>query len=174
MCDNNNVFKVGDNAVYPSHGLVKVVSIEEKSIGDQTLKLLILQVVGSDITVMIPEGSVQARGLRPIAKKNELKTLWSLIKGKTKFKTEDNLSWNKRYRTYTEKLKSGNIIMAGEVFREINDISQKKDLSFGEQKILETAFNRIVKELSAALKAKEDEIYIDIKKLLKKQDSINV
>jgi len=64
--------------------------------------------------------------------------------------------------------------MAGEVFREINDISQKKDLSFGEQKILETAFNRIVKELSAALKAKEDEIYIDIKKLLKKQDSINV
>ena len=42
MCDNNNVFKVGDNAVYPSHGLVKVVSIEEKSIGDQTLKLLIL------------------------------------------------------------------------------------------------------------------------------------
>ena len=60
------------------------------------------------------------------------------------------------------------------VFREINDISQKKDLSFGEQKILETAFNRIVKELSAALKAKEDEIYIDIKKLLKKQDSINV
>ena len=174
MCDNNSVFKVGDNAVYPSHGLVKVVSIEEKSIGDQTLKLLILQVVDSDITVMIPEGSVQARGLRPIAKKNELKTLWSLIKGKTKFKTEDNLSWNKRYRNYTEKLKSGNIIMAGEVFREINDISQKKDLSFGEQKILETAFNRIEKELSAALKAKEDEINIDIKKHLKKQDSINV
>ena len=53
-------------------------------------------------------------------------------------------------------------------------IYHKKDLSFGEQKILETAFNRIVKELSAALKAKEDEIYIDIKKLLKKQDSINV
>ena len=48
MCDNNSVFKVGDNAVYPSHGLVKVVSIEEKSIGDQTLKLLILQVVDSD------------------------------------------------------------------------------------------------------------------------------
>src|SRR5210317_1996115 len=168
MCDNNIVFKVGDNAVYPSHGLVKVVSIEEKNIGEQTLKLLILQVVDSDITVMIPEGSVQARGLRPIAKKNELKTLWSLIRGKTKFKTEDNLSWNKRYRNYTEKLKSGNIIMAGEVFREINDIS------FGEQKILETAFNRIVKEISAALKAKEDEIYVDIKKLLKKQDSINV
>ena len=84
------------------------------------------------------------------------------------------MSWNKRYRNDTEKLKSGNIIMAGEVFREINDISQKKDLSFGEQKIIETAFNRIVKELSAALKAKEDEIYIDIKKLLKKQDSINV
>jgi len=168
------VYKVGDNAVYPSHGLVKIVAIEKKLIGDQELSFLILQVVESDITVMIPEGSVQARGLRPIAKKNELKNLWSLIKGKTKFKTEENLSWNKRYRNYTEKLKSGNIIMAGEVFREINDISKKKELSFGEQKILETAFNSIVKELSASLKQKEEDIYIDIKKLLIKPDSINI
>ena len=103
-----------------------------------------------------------------------VQVFWSLIKGKTKFKIEENLSWNKRYRNYTEKLKSGNIIMAGEVFREINDISKKKELSFGEQKILETAFNRIVKELSASLKQKEEDIYIDIKKLLIKPDSINI
>ena len=73
MWDNISVYKVGDNAVYPSHGLVKIVAIEKKLIGDQELSFLILQVVESDITVMIPEGSVQARGLRPIAKKNELK-----------------------------------------------------------------------------------------------------
>ena len=138
------MYKVGDNAVYPSHGLVKIVAIE-KLIGDQELSFLILQVVESDITVMIPEGSVQARGLRPIAKKNELKNLWSLIKGKTKFKTEENLSWNKRYRNYTEKLKSGNIIMAGEVFREINDISKKKELSFGEQKYLKQPLIELLK-----------------------------
>ena len=105
MCDNITVYKVGDNAVYPSHGLVKIVSIEKKQIGDQELNFLILQVIESDITVMIPEGSVQARGLRPVAKKNELKNLWSLIKGKAKYKSEDNLSWNKRYRNYTEKVK---------------------------------------------------------------------
>ena len=64
--------------------------------------------------------------------------------------------------------------MAGEVFREKNDITKKKELSFGEQKILETAFNRIVKELSASLKQKEDDIYVDIKKLLIKPDSINI
>jgi|TARA_B100000131_G_scaffold246325_1_gene239257 CarD family transcriptional regulator len=174
MCDNITVYKVGDNAVYPSHGLVKIVSIEKKQIGDQELNFLILQVIESDITVMIPEGSVQARGLRPVAKKNELKNLWSLIKGKAKYKSEDNLSWNKRYRNYTEKLKSGNIIMAGEVFREINDISKKKELSFGEQKILQIAFNRIVKELSASLKTKEEDVYLDIKKLLIKPDSINI
>ena len=54
------------------------------------------------------------------------------------------------------------------------NISKKKELSFGEQKILETAFNRIVKELSASLKQKEEDIYIDIKKLLIKPDSINI
>ena len=145
------MYKVGDKAVYPSHGLVTVTSIEEKSIADVSHKFLILKVVDSDVTVMIPQNSVHARGLRPIAKKSELKQLWLLIKGKSKYKIEDNVSWNKRYRTYTEKLKTGNIIKAGEVFREINDISKGKELSFGEQKILENAFNRLVKEISCLL-----------------------
>ena len=98
------MYKVGDKAVYPSHGLVTVTSIEEKSIADVSHKFLILKVVDSDVTVMIPQNSVHARGLRPIAKKSELKQLWLLIKGKSKYKIEDNVSWNKRYRTYTEKL----------------------------------------------------------------------
>ena len=166
--------KVGDKAVYPSHGLVTVVSIEEKKIANTSHTFLILKVMDSDITVMIPQGSIQARGLKPIAKKSELKALWSLIKGKTKYRIEENISWNKRYRTYTEKLKTGNIIMAGEVFREINVISTGLELSFGEEKILENAFNRLVQELSASLKTKEENIHTQIKNLLNKENSINI
>jgi len=109
-----------------------------------------------------------------LAKKSELKILWLLIEGKTKYKIDDTLSWNKRYRTYTEKLKTGNIIMAGEVFREINDISKNKELSFGEQKILENAFNRLVKELAASSKSNEETIYSQVKKLLTKDELINI
>ena len=167
------MYKVGDKAVYPSHGLVTVTSIEEKSIADVSHKFLILKVVDSDVTVMIPQNSVHARGLRPIAKKSELKQLWLLIKGKSKYKIEDNVSWNKRYRIYTEKLKTGNIIKAGEVFREINDISKGKELSFGEQKILENAFNRLVKEISATSKIKEEDVEKDLKDLLNKKDLVN-
>ena len=160
------MYKVGDKAVYPSHGLVTITGIQKQEIAGVSHQFLILKVEDSDITVMIPKNSVQANELRPLAKKNEIKTLWSLIKGKTKYKIEENLSWNKRYRSYTEKLKTGNIIMAGEVFREINDISKNKELSFGEQKILENAFKRLVKELSATLKAKEEVVHADLKKLL--------
>ena len=167
------MYKVGDKAVYPSHGLVTVTSIEEKSIAEVSHKVLLLKVVDSDVTVMIPQNSVHARGLRPIAKKSELKQLWLLIKGKSKYKIEDNVSWNKRYRTYTEKLKTGNIIKAGEVFREINDISKGKELSFGEQKILENAFNRLVKEISATSKIKEEDVEKDLKDLLNKKDLVN-
>jgi len=168
------MYKVGDKAVYPSHGLVSITGIQKQEIAGATHEFLILKVVDSDITVMIPTNSVQAKELRPLAKKNELKTLWLLIKGKTKYKIEENLSWNKRYRSYTEKLKTGNIIMAGEVFREINDISKKKELSFGEQKILENAFKRLVKEVSASLKSKEELVHADIKKLLSKEELINI
>ena len=166
--------KVGDKAVYPSHGLVTITGIQKQEIAGVSHQFLILKVEDSDITVMIPKNSVQANELRPLAKKNEIKTLWSLIKGKTKYKIEENLSWNKRYRSYTEKLKTGNIIMAGEVFREINDISKNKELSFGEQKILENAFKRLVKELSATLKAKEEVVHADLKKLLSKDELINI
>ena len=168
------MYKVGDKAVYPSHGLVTISSIERKEIGGISHDFLILEVPDSDITVMIPKNSVQARGLRPLAKKSELKILWLLIEGKTKYKIDDTLSWNKRYRTYTEKLKAGNIIMAGEVFREINDISKNKELSFGEQKILENAFNRLVKELAASSKSNEETIYSQVKKLLTKDELINI
>jgi RNA polymerase-interacting CarD/CdnL/TRCF family regulator len=65
-------------------------------------------------------------------------------------------------------------MMAGEVFREINDISKKKELSFGEQKILENAFKRLVKEVSASLKSKEELVHADIKKLLSKEELINI
>jgi CarD family transcriptional regulator len=150
------MYKVGDKAVYPSHGLVSITGIQKQEIAGATHEFLILKVVDSDITVMIPTNSVQAKELRPLAKRNELKTLWLLIKGKTKYKIEENLSWNKRYRSYTEKLKTGNIIMAGE------------------QKILENAFKRLVKEVSASLKSKEELVHADIKKLLSKEELINI
>ena len=38
-----------------------------------------------------------------------------------------------------------------------------------EQKILENAFKRLVKELSATLKAKEEVVHADLKKLLSKE-----
>ena len=77
------MFKVGDKAVYPSHGLVTITGIQKQEISGVSHQFLILKVIDSDITVMIPKNSVQAKELRPLAKKNEIKNLWSLIKGKT-------------------------------------------------------------------------------------------
>ena len=53
-------------------------------------------------------------------------------------------------------------------------MAKNKELSFGEQKILENAFKRLVKELSATLKAKEEVVHADLKKLLSKDELINI
>ncbi len=74
------MYKVGDKAVYPSHGLVTITGIQKQEIAGVSHQFLILKVEDSDITVMIPKNSVQANELRPLAKKNEIKTLRSLIK----------------------------------------------------------------------------------------------
>ena len=62
----------------------------------------------------------------------------------------------------------------GEWEAKINDISKNKELSFGEQKILENAFNRLVKELAASSKSNEETIYSQVKKLLTKDELINI
>ena len=46
-------------------------------------------------------------------------------------------------------------------------------MSFGEQKILENAFNRLVKEISATSKIKEEDVEKDLKDLLNKKDLVN-
>ena len=49
------MYKVGDKAVYPSHGLVTITGIQKQEIAGVSHQFLILKVEDSDITVMIPK-----------------------------------------------------------------------------------------------------------------------
>ena len=47
------VFKVGDLAVYPAHGVGRIESIESKNVGGETHEFYIMKVLENDMVIMI-------------------------------------------------------------------------------------------------------------------------
>jgi CarD family transcriptional regulator len=82
---------------------------------------------------------------------------------KTKKETlNDNQTWNRRYREYMDKIKTGSLYDVAEVFRDLSLLKLTKDLSFGERKLYDTAQVLLVKELSTARKTDEETIISEI------------
>ncbi|MCA1784909.1 MAG: CarD family transcriptional regulator, partial [Desulfobacteraceae bacterium] len=77
----------------------------------------------------------------------------------------DNQTWNRRYREYMDKIKTGSIYDVAEVFRDLFQLKLEKDLSFGERKLLDTAQNLLVQELSMAKDVDEAHMIKEIENL---------
>jgi len=162
------MFKVGKQAVYPAHGVVKVTSVESKEICGTIRDFYILQVIDSDVTVMVPTDNADTVGLRPVINKKEINRIYNILKNKDKNSGHLNgrQSWNKRYREYSDKLKSGDIFEVAQVLKDINMLQADKDLSFGEKRIMDSARTLLIKEISIAKDLGEDSITKEIDKLL--------
>lgn len=146
-------FSVGDNAVYPGHGVGKVISIESKEIFGKEHTFYTVQIVESGMKIMVPQIKVKSVGLRPIISKKEAGEVLKILK-KTDIRI-DNQTWNRRYREYMEKIKTGSVFEIAEVLRDLFLLKVDKELSFGERKMLDTARNLLIKELALATQAEE-------------------
>jgi len=163
------MLKIGENGVYPAHGVVEVVGIESKEFHGGTAKrFYILKVLDNEVTVMVPTENANTVGLRPIVSKSKVSRVYNILgnKEKNNVRTNGNQSWNKRYREYADKLKSGDIYEVASVLREIKLLQNGKELSFGERRIMDSALGLLIKEISLSKNQKEDKIEIEIKKLL--------
>jgi CarD family transcriptional regulator len=110
---------------------------------------------------MIPLSNVTSVGLRDVIDKKEVPRVYEIMKKRDM--PVDNQTWNRRYREYTEKIKTGSVFEVAEVLRDLYLLKEDKDLSFGERKMLDTAQSLLLKELSIAKKTDERAIMGDIK-----------
>jgi CarD family transcriptional regulator len=147
------IFKVGDNAVYPGHGVGKVTAIETKEIFGNKQTFYCIQVLDSGMKIMVPKDNAEAVGLRPIISREEAAKVIEILK-QDDVKI-DNQTWNRRYREYMEKIKTGSVYEIAEVLRDLFVLKVDKELSFGERKMLDTARGLLLKELSLATSSEE-------------------
>jgi len=139
------MFKVGDVVVYPAHGVAEIQSIEERDISGTKLSFMIMKVLDTMMTVMVPVNNVNNVGIRPLISKIEIEKVYGILKQKDV--QIDNQTWNRRYREYMEKIKSGNSTEIAEVLRDLNILKKGKELSFGERKMYDTAKTLLVNEI---------------------------
>ncbi len=156
-------FNIGDYAVYPAHGVGKIEAVEEKHIMGERIEFLVLNVIDTGMNVFIPIKNIASVGLRQVVKPSKVKDVYDVLKQKKRSVT--GATWNRRYREYMEKIKSGSVFEIAEVLRDLMVLKTEKDLSFGERKMLDTARTLLVKELALAKNSNEKKVEAEILKI---------
>jgi CarD family transcriptional regulator len=154
------MFKIGDKAVYPAHGVGVIESIENKEISGTEHTFYMLRILNNDMTIMIPVKNIDAVGLREVIAFEDVPKIYKILKERDV--PVETQAWNRRYREYMDKIKTGSVFEVAEVLRDLSLLKIDKDLSYGERRILEMARSLLVKELAIAENAPEERVLQDI------------
>ena len=130
------MFDIGDKVVYPMHGAGIIEKIEEKEVLGETRSYYILHIPYGNMQVMVPVGSADQAGVRPIVSPDKIEEVYDLLRAAS---SEMDENWNRRFRENMELLKSGDIACVAEVVRNLMRVERVKKLSTGEKKMLANA-----------------------------------
>ncbi len=157
------LFQVGDKAVYPVHGVAEVVALETRAIDGRQASVYVLKILESGLKILVPTANAGTVGLREIISTKEVKEVYSILRSKEV--ARDTQTWNRRYREYMEKIKTGSVFEIAEVLRDLCLLRNSKDLSFGERRMLETARGLLVREIAVAKKTTETLVEEEIEQI---------
>jgi len=152
------VFSEEQLVVYPAQGVGRVERIETQVIGGASADFFIVRILSNNVTLMVPVKNAVNVGLRALCTADEGLAIIESLKDRSDFTGYTGQNWNRRYREYSEKLKSGDLADVAYVLKELLLIGQNKELSFGERRLLEQATSLLTLELALALSRDQQEI----------------
>ena len=140
-------FQIGDKVVYPNQGVGTIENISTRSFGAAFERFYLLRFGYNSVTVLVPFSNAANIGLRRVTKTREVSRVLSYLSNGTCMLNSD---WKVRFKDNTEKMQSGDLLKAAEVFKGLLQIHLEKPLSFREKKMLERARHMLVSEISIA------------------------
>jgi CarD family transcriptional regulator len=102
-------FQIGDLAVYPAHGVGRIEAIESKVISGEKHDFYIMKVLENNMVIMIPTWNVDSVGLRDVISESDIPKVYEIMR-KDRESPIDSQTWNRRYRDYMEKIKTGSLL----------------------------------------------------------------
>jgi CarD family transcriptional regulator len=147
-------FRTQEHIVYPSHGVGRIVRIEEQEIAGNTLELFVISFSKDKMTLRVPTAKAVAVGMRKLAGPDIIKKSLDTLKGRARIK---RTMWSRRAQEYEAKINSGNLISIAEVVRDLFRSEIQPEQSYSERQLYEAALDRMVRELAAVEDVTETE-----------------
>jgi CarD family transcriptional regulator len=138
---------VGQKVAYPNQGVCVVEEIKKRLFGERTISGYCLRVLGDNSTIFVPTDNAENVGIRPLISTAQCKKLVRELSNDFEPACGD---WKLRAKQFAEKLHSGCIFEAADVFKKLTYLSFEKKLSFREQTMLEKAKYLVVSEITNA------------------------
>lgn len=160
-----SVFSEKQLVVYPAQGVGEVERIESQEIGGTRADFYIVRILSNNVTLMVPVANAENVGLRSVCGADEGRLVLEGLKDRSDFMGYSGQNWNRRYREYSEKLKSGELDDVSYVLKELILIGRDKELSFGERRLLEQAMTLITMEIAYALGTQQDAVRKEIEEI---------
>ncbi len=151
-------FTVGSKLYYPVHGVATLTSVETREISGNEFSIYVLTVVESGLKIMVPTQNALNVGIRELLKEEEIEDLYEILQCKDGGSSSE--TWNRRHREYMDKIKTGSAFEIAEVLRDLYLLRDKKTLSFGERRMLETARSLLVREI-ACIQSKSEAAVVE-------------
>lgn len=141
------MFGIGDKILYPVQGAGVISEVEQCEVLGVLKDYYNLLMPIGNITIRIPVGVLNQLGIRAIISKEEIPAVLAYFSDRN---FEENYNWNKRYRENVEKLKTGSIYDAVDVYKVLAKREQEKGLSTGERKMFANTRQILFSELMLA------------------------
>jgi CarD family transcriptional regulator len=155
--------RVGEFAVYPGHGVARVVECRTQEIAGHEAEFLVLHMVDDESRILIPLGQVGRVGLRRIMGSDDAARIWDILRKRTRKRASHGVTWSRQFREFQDKVRTGSVFEVAEVLRDLLRLQTTKELSFGEHKLLENARSLIVQELAASQSAEAADVERDVR-----------
>ena len=159
-------FKAGENIVYPTHGVGRILTIEKFQYDLVEEQLYVIQFFQDKLTIRVPFAKAKLIGLRNITSKPSMTRTLSVLKQKPKIK---KAMWSRRAQEYDQKINSGDIKLLSEVVRDLFRKDDQTEQSYSERQMFQVAFERYTREFAISSSLKYEEATTKILEILNKR-----
>jgi CarD family transcriptional regulator len=146
-------FAAGDFVVYPTHGVGKILGVEEQEIAGYKLSVFVVHFDKDRMTLRVPLGKAKASGLRKLSSRKEMDAALAKLRGRSRVK---RTMWSRRAQEYEAKINSGDPASIAEVVRDLYRNVGQPEQSYSERQIYQAALDRLVREFAAVEKIDEE------------------
>ena len=154
---------IGDRIVYPMHGAGEITGVEENEVGGISSSYYVFRLPMGSLKLMLPVDKTEEVGLRDLIKPAQVEEVVKILQAESE---QFQGSWNKRFQMNLERLKTGNILDAAAVARNLTRQNNKKKISSGEKRLLDLSRQILISELVYVCNKTPEEIEAWIDELI--------